>query len=83
MLTRQVISRDCWDIQTVAVSNLSTAKLPFTGYLQPKHQDLLKNQWQMLDQNLHLNLFLKGKPHCQVPCSNKSATVSAYFKSLC
>lgn len=48
-----------------------------------RHQDLVKNQWQMLYQNLHLNLFLKGKLHCQVPCSNKSATVSAYFKWLC
>lgn len=73
-LTQQVISRDCWNIQTMSVSNLSTAKLPFTGCLQPKHpatEDILINP------GIRIYSKISGR------CLTRTCTWTCFWKGNC
>lgn len=71
MLTQQVISRN---IQTMSVPNLSTAKLPLTGYCQPKHpatEDTLTNP------GIGIYSKISGR------CLTRTCTWTCFWKGNC
>lgn len=74
MLTQQVSSRDCWNIQPMFVSNLASAKLPFTGCLQPKHpatEDILTNS------GVRIYSKISGR------CLTRTCTWTCFWKGNC
>lgn len=74
MLRQQVISRDCWNIQPMFVPNLASAKLPFTGCLQPKHpatEDTLTNS------GVRIYSKISGR------CLTRTCTWTCFWKGNC